>query len=410
MNDRVVAYPREAILQAVSQFETPFFLYDEKRLRENCAIFRESFRKYFPDFSPLYAVKANSNPDVLRIIASEGFGFDCSSKAEAWIAQKLGVSGEYTGNYTPAKELAFAKEAGLILNLDDVSMIDFLDGIGVPEALSFRINPGMGSGDRQSNVLAGPDAKFGVPFEKAPEAYRLAQEKGVKRFGIHMMTGSNNLDAAYFSAAVEKLFEVVAVITREAGIEISFMNIGGGFGVPYRPEEERLDLDAVAAGLRKVVDACCKKFGLKEPRLMAEPGRYIAADMGFLVGKVQVIKEGYKKFVGIDAAANDMPRPSIYGAYHHVSVVKDQSVPEEVVSVVGGICENNDQFAKDRLLPKCEIGDVVVIHNCGGHAYSMGHNYNGRPRHAEYLFGMTGSLQMIRGAEHIEDLYRATKV
>lgn len=412
MNQAVTAFPREAITRAAKEFPTPFFLYNEARLRENCRVFRGAFERYFSNFHPLYAVKANPNPDVLRIIQSEGFGFDASSRAEAWVAGRLGGTGMYTGNYTPADELAFAASQGLILNLDDASMVGFLDEVGVPETLSFRINPGMGSGDRESNVLAGPDAKFGVPFEKAAAAYAAARDKGVKRFGIHMMTGSNTLDGRFFSHSVEKLFEIVAVIKRETGIEIDFMNIGGGFGVPYRPEESSLDLDAVAAGIRAVFDASCAKYGLKEPTLYAEPGRFIAADMGFLVGTVRVIKEGYKKFIGIDAAANDMPRPSIYDAYHHVSVIPANSAPrgEEVVSVVGGICENNDQFAKDRLLPECRVGDLVVIHNSGGHAYAMGHNYNGRTRHAEYLFQRDGTIKKIRDAERIEDLYRGTNI
>ncbi len=412
MNQAVTAFPREAITRAAKEFPTPFFLYNEARLRENCRVFRSAFERYFSNFHPLYAVKANPNPDVLRIIQSEGFGFDASSRAEAWAAGRLGGTGMYTGNYTPADELAFAASQGLILNLDDASMVGFLDEVGVPETLSFRINPGMGSGDRESNVLAGPDAKFGVPFEKAAAAYAAARNKGVKRFGIHMMTGSNTLDVRFFAHSVEKLFEIVAVIKSETGIEIDFMNIGGGFGVPYRPEESSLDLDAVAAGIRAVFDASCAKFGLKEPTLYAEPGRFIAADMGFLVGTVRVIKEGYKKFVGIDAAANDMPRPSIYDAYHHVSVIPANSAPrgEEVVSVVGGICENNDQFAKDRLLPECRVGDLVVIHNSGGHAYAMGHNYNGRTRHAEYLLQIDGTIKKIRDAERIEDLYRGTSI
>jgi diaminopimelate decarboxylase len=412
MNPAVTTFPREAITRAAVEFPTPFFLYSEARLRENCRVFRDAFVYYFPGFRPLYAVKANPNPDVLRIIQSEGFGFDASSRAEAWIVGKLGAPGMYTGNYTPADELAFAASQGLVLNLDDASMVAFLDEIGVPETLSFRINPGMGSGDRESNVLAGPDAKFGVSFEKAAAGYAAAREKGVKRFGIHMMTGSNTLDVNFFAQSVEKLFEIVAAIKNETGIEMEFMNIGGGFGVPYRPEEVSLDLDAVAAEIRAVFDASCAKYGLKEPALYAEPGRFIAADMGFLVGTVRVIKEGYKKFIGIDAAANDMPRPSIYGAYHHVSVISLDTVPrsEEVVSVVGGICENNDQFAKDRLLPATRIGDLVVIHNSGGHAYAMGHNYNGRTRHAEYLLQIDGTIKKIRDAERIEDLFRGTDV
>lgn len=424
MNESVTTFPRSAIVNAAAQFPTPFFLYDEERLRENCRTFRETFRAVFPTFRPLYAVKANSNPDVLRIVQSEGFGFDASSSAEAWIVDEIGgpalrgssgwSSGTrmYTGNYTPAEELAFAVSRGFVLNLDDASMVDFLDEIGVPETLSFRVNPGIGSGDRESNVLAGPDAKFGVPFEWASDAYRAAKDKGVQHFGIHMMTGSNCLDAAFFAQSVEKLFEIVASIKRDTGIEIEFMNIGGGFGVPYRPDEPSLDLQAVVAGIRRVFDEQCARLDLKEPILYAEPGRFIAADMGFLVGTVRVIKNGYKKFIGIDAAANDMPRPSIYGAYHHVSVIKVgyEKPSFETVSVVGGICENNDQFAKDRLLPACEIGDLVVIHNSGGHAYSMGHNYNGRTRHAEYLLELDGTIKKIRDAERIEDLYRGTNL
>lgn len=412
MNESVTTFPKGAIKNAAAQFATPFFLYDEERLRENCRTFRETFQAAFPTFHPLYAVKANANPDVLRIVQSEGFGFDASSSAEAWIVEKIGGTGMYTGNYTPAEELAFASSRGFILNLDDASMVNFLDKAGVPETISFRVNPGMGSGDRESNVLAGPDAKFGVPFEWASDAYRAAKDKGVQHFGIHMMTGSNCLDAAFFAQSVEKLFEIVASIKRDTGIEIEFMNIGGGFGVPYRPDEPSLDLQAVVAGIRRVFDEQCARLDLKEPILYAEPGRFIAADMGFLVGTVRVIKNGYKKFVGIDAAANDMPRPSIYGAYHHVSVIKadDEKRGFETVSVVGGICENNDQFAKDRLIPACEIGDLVVIHNSGGHAYSMGHNYNGRTRHAEYLLELDGTIKKIRDAERIEDLYRGTNL
>ncbi len=411
MNSEVLYYPKEGIINAVKQFETPFFVYEEKRLRENCRKFKNAFTKYFPDFHSLYAVKANNNPEVLRIIKEEGYGFDCSSESEAWISKKIGGWGMYTGNYTPAKTLAFAVAHGMMLNLDDISMIPFLHEIGVPEDLSFRINPGIGKGAYESLALAGPDAKFGIPFEKAPEAYKLAREAGVKRFGIHMMTGSNVLEEDYFLQTVEKLFEIVAEIKSQTGIEIDYMNIGGGFGVPYRPGQEDLNIENVAKGIKDVFDKKCAEHSLKPPVLMAEPGRYLAANMGFLVGTVHVIKDGYKKFVGIDASSNDMPRPSIYGAYHHVSVIKsNEEFDKEVVTVVGTICENNDQLAKDRELPVCEVGDVIVIHNSGGHAYVMGHNYNGKLRHAEYLLQENGELKMIRRAETIEDLYKTTEV
>lgn len=582
MNQQVLYFPKEGVAKAVEQFETPFFLYEEARIRENCRNFKAAFEKYFPrrqadtsawqdasgakredltgdswaGFRPLYAVKANSNPEILKIIREEGFGFDCSSESECWITAKIsgdtldGKSdvgngdflGMFTGNYNPASELEMAKDAGFILNLDDVSMLDFfavgggekqvspmatrgeaglekedvqlgvmkarddevaLNGamsMSVPETLSFRINPGVGKATIASNVFAGPNAKYGVPFEKAAEAYGLAKKAGVKHFGIHMMTGSNvpMEDQDYFANIVRKLFDIVADIKNKTWIEIEFMNIGGGFGVPYRPEEKSLDMEAVAKSVRRAFDEKCREHGLREPLLMAEPGRWIVADAGWLVAKVIVIKDSYKKFVGIDASSNDMPRPAIYGAYHYVSVVKkrncarqssaalsgnaEKSVPgysgqgglqnltdqefvpgngksvtgdtfsenlsgvsgsggeeKELVSIVGRICENNDQLAQDRLLPKCKIGDVIVIHNSGGHAYAMGHNYNGRPRHAEYLlegdglpesqqqargqgssetpseagragYGEKIRLRMIRRAETFEDLYRTTEV
>lgn len=414
MNPNVIYYPKEGVAKAVQKFETPFFVYEEKRLRENCKNLKGSFTKYFPNFQALYAVKANSNPEVLKIIISEGFEFDASSDTEVILGQKLKVGGMFTGNYNPASELKVAQDAGFILNLDDVSMLDFFVGDGalsVPETISFRINPGVGKATIASNVFAGPNAKYGVPFEKAPEAYKKAKELGIKHFGIHMMTGSNvpMEDKDYFAGIIRKLFDIVADIKNKTGIEIEFMNMGGGFGVPYKPEEKSLDMEVVAKSIRGAFDEKCKEYGLKEPRLMAEPGRFIAADAGWLVSKVIVIKDSYKKFVGIDASSNDMPRPSIYGAYHHATVMKERD-EKELVSIVGRICENNDQLAQDRLLQKCEIGDIVLIHNCGGHAFAMGHNYNGRPRHAEYLLQENGELRMIRRAETFEDLYKTTEV
>jgi diaminopimelate decarboxylase len=284
-----------------------------------------------------------------------------------------------------------------------------IERIGVPEALSFRINPGIGKGDRGSNVLAGPDAKYGIPWEKAGVAYARARDMGVKRFGIHMMTGSNVLDEAYFGEITLTLFDIVAQIKKETGVEIDCMNIGGGFGVPYRPDEKSVDVEAVAKNVRFAFDTAIEKYNLKEPELMIEPGRYIGADAGWLVGKVVSIKDGYKRFIGIDASANDMPRPSIYGAYHHVTIMND-SDEMEIVSVVGSICENNDQFGKDRTLPKASIGDTVVIHNCGAHAHAMGHNYNGKPRHAEYMVESGGNIKKIRRAETVEDLFATTNI
>lgn len=425
MNPDVVYAPKEKILEAAQQFETPFYLYDEACVRENVERFKGAFLKYFPDFQALFAVKANPNPEFMRIVLDAGFdGLDASSLAEVELAKQLGVTGMYTGNYTPAEVLKQAKDAGFILNLDDISMIPFLEKIGAPDTLSFRINPGVGKATMENNVLAGPDAKYGIPHEQAVDAYRQAKAPGIKHFGIHAMTGTNVPldDQDYFAGIVEKLFEVVVAVKNEIGIEIEFMNMGGGFGVPYGPEEGSLDMNYIAKSIRGVFDRMCKKHGLKEPRLIAEPGRYIGAGAGWLVGKVDVIKDGYKKFVGIDASTNDNPRPAFYGAYHYVSVLgcadgNDLAQGEnlgrgdkEKVSLVGSICENNDQFAKDRLLPKCEVGDIVAIHNSGAHVYAMAHNYNGKLRHAEYVLKLDGSFQKIRRAETLDDLFATLDV
>ncbi len=404
VNPEVTYLPRAAILDAADRFETPFFLYEEKKLRANCQTLKNAFESVFSSFEPLFAVKANPNPQLLKIIMDEGFGFDASSYSEAWLAKKLGASGMYTGNYTLREEFAMALEAGLIVNLDDLDLLPMLEKLGVPETLSFRINPGIGKGGKENIVLAGPDAKFGVHRKKACEAFAKVRDLGVKRFGMHMMTGSNVLDEQYFYEIVAKQLEIAAEIRDSTGIEIEFLNLGGGFGVPYRPEEESLDLKPLAKGIREVFDRQRERFDLHEPTIMVEPGRFIGATAGWLVTRVNSIKDSYKKFVGVDACSNDMPRPSIYDAYHYVTALNEET-EKESVSVVGRICENSDQFAKDRELPVCRVGDVLAIHNCGAHAYAMGHNYNGQLKHAEYLLTLDGSIRRIRRAETLDDLF-----
>ena len=411
VNPNVTHLPTEAIQRAVEQFDTPFFLYDEAKLRENCRRFVKAFRDRFEGFTPLYALKANTNPEFVKIIFDGGFGADASSEAEAWLTEKLAGWGMYTGNYTTEAEMRYVMQRPMLLNLDDISMLPTVEKIGAPEFLSFRINPGISKGGMKSLLMAGPDAKYGVPHERAADAYAGAKKLGVKRFGIHMMTGSNVLDEAYFGEVTRKLLKVAGEVHRALGIDFEVLNIGGGFGVPYRPEEKSLDLDEVADGVRAAFDEQCTRYGLAEPKLMAEPGRLVACDAGWLVGRAHVIKDGYKKFVGIDAGMNDLPRPAIYDAYHHCSVLgKSPDAGTETVNVVGRLCENNDQFAKDRDLPPVEPGDVVVIHNAGAHAYSMGHNYNNRLRSAEYLAEEDGAIRQIRRAETIEDLFRTVDV
>jgi diaminopimelate decarboxylase len=408
VNPKVIYLPGAAIRRAASRFATPFFLYEESLVRANCRRFRDAFRKYFPSFEPLYAIKANANPVLLKIVFSEGYGADASSEAEAWITRRLGGRGMYTGNYTTSAEFQFVlRTGGFLLNLDDISMLPTIRRLGAPDFLSFRINPGFSRGGMRSLFLAGPDAKYGVPLRQAVPAYRAARAMGVRRFGIHAMTGSNVLDENYFAEVAAKLLEVAGRVKRETGIVIERLNIGGGFGVPYRPEQKSLNLDVVARRVRRVFDAQCARQGLPEPVLMAEPGRWIMADTAWLVGRIHVIKRSRKTFVGIDAGMNDLPRPAIYGAYHHLTVVGPRRPgPLRKINVVGRLCENNDQFAQDRLLPPVRVGDLLAIHNAGAHAYAMGHNYNNRLRSAELLLTRRGQLRLIRRAETIRDLFR----
>ena len=409
INPKVVHLPTRAIRSAVRRFPTPFFIYEEKKIRSNCRGFAAAFRRCFPSFTPLFAVKANTNPELLKIIFSEGFGADASSEAEAWVTRRLGGWGMYTGNFTTDAEFRFVKKCGLLLNLDDISMLPTIKKIGVPEFLSFRVNPGISKGGMKSLLLAGPDAKFGVPPRDVVAAYAGAKALGVQRFGIHVMTGSNVLGESYFVEVTRKLLDIAGQVKKRLGIDFEYLNVGGGFGMPYRPEEKSLDLNLIARGMREVFDEQCAKYGIQQPKLMAEPGRLIMADCGWLVGTVHVIKDSFKKFVGIDAGSNDLPRPAIYDAYHHATVLgRSLRGPQEKVNIVGRLCENNDQFARDRLLPVIKVGDKIVIHNSGAHSYAMGHNYNNRLRSAEYLITEKRALRKIRRAETIQDLFRTT--
>jgi diaminopimelate decarboxylase len=406
-NPDVIRYPADAIQKAIAEFPTPFLIYEEEQIRKRCREFKDAFGPLFPNFRKLYALKANPNPHIVKIIKDEGFGADCSSLSELWLANALGMSGMHTGNYTTEEELkAILASKDMLLNLDDASMLETVKKLGTPEFLSFRINPGTASSTMESTLLAGPNAKYGIPWEKATDAYRKAKDMGVQRFGIHMMTGSNVADEEYFGIVTRKLLEIAGSAHKELGIDFEFMNIGGGFNVPYHPDEPTFDLKKIAQNVRTAFDEECPKYDLPEPTLMVEPGRRITADAGFLVGTVTVIKESYKNFVGLNASTNAVPRIAFYDVYHHISVLgKDSANGTKTVNVVGSICENNDQFGQNRELPKVAVGDTLVIHNCGGHASALGHNYNGKVRPAEYLLRTDGTIEQIRREETIEDLF-----
>jgi diaminopimelate decarboxylase len=405
-NPEVTTFPREAMLRAQNEFDTPFFFYSEQRIRKNCARVRDTFKAHFPNVQPLFAVKANTHPAILRIIQDEGYGFDCSSLVELSVVRSIDGFGMYTSNYLSQNEVQLVvEEDNMLLNADDISTLDFVDPDHLPDILSFRVNPGITINSTIPSLqVAGNDAKFGVPYEHITDAYRHAQQMGITRFGIHMMTGSNEMDDSYFGSITERLFEIMAAIRDELGIEMEFMNIGGGLGVPYQPHQRSLDLERLVSRMRDVVNNQTKKFDYPEPQLYLEPGRYITADAGWIVAQVQARKSGYKEYLGLNVSTNAMPRPSIYDAYHHISALTAEGATE-TVNVVGQICENNDFFGKNRQLPHLEVGDAVVIHNCGAHAFVMSHNYNGTLRPAEVMWRADDSIKLIRRAETVDDYF-----
>ncbi len=398
----------ERMLELAKTYETPFHLYDEKAIRENIRKLRRAF-SWAPEFREYFAVKAAPNPFLMKILKEEGAGSDCSSLAELELSQRVGVTGEdimFTSNDTLAVEYKRARELGAVINLDDISHLDFLqESVGLPELLCFRYNPGPLKG---GNAIIGhpEEAKYGCTREQLFEGYRAAALKGVKRFGLHTMVASNELDPLYFVETADLLFELVAALSKELGIRFEFINIGGGIGIPYHPDQEPVDLDVVSKGIRERYDAVIRAAGLHPLKLYAEFGRMITGPYGWLVTKVLHLKDTYKKFVGLDACMADLMRPALYGAYHHISVVGKEKLPRDrKYDVTGSLCENNDKFAIDRRLPTIEIGDVLVIHDSGAHGHAMGFNYNGKLRSAEYLLRENGEIVKIRRAETIEDYF-----
>ncbi|ETI46291.1 diaminopimelate decarboxylase [Phytophthora nicotianae CJ01A1] len=394
-------------------YGTPLQLYDEQLIRDNARRLLSAFRAHFPDFQQFYAVKALPNPAILKLLHQEGCGMDCSSSAELHIVKELGVPGDqviFTSNFTAQKDLATAFDQGVIMNLDDVSLVDSLVAVRgkCPELMSFRLNPGLGRTDSEtkSNVLGGPDAKFGVPPFQIVDAYRKAQQAGAKRFGIHMMTGSCVMNQDYWRETVTVLFNTIVQLKKELGIEFEFMNIGGGLGIPYREDQEPVNVEAIAKMLREVFDEAMKEHGLTTlPRLCMENGRFMTGPFGWLVTRCEAIKETYGRYYGVDACMAHLMRPGMYGAFHHISIPARANEEVSPSHVVGTLCENNDWFAKDRSLPKAQVGDLFVIHDTGAHSHSMGFQYNGKLRAPEVLLRADGSDSLIRERETYEALY-----
>ncbi|MCD4801159.1 MAG: diaminopimelate decarboxylase [Methanococcoides sp.] len=406
MVSKTLPFTKEQILEIKEQFPTPFHIYDEKAIIANARKLKDAF-SIVEGFQEFFAVKALPNPYILKLLKKEGFGADCSSLPELLLAEKTGIVGEgimFSSNDTPAEEFVKAKELGAIINLDDISHIEFLEKeAGLPELVCFRFNPGPLKG---GNAFIGnpEEAKYGFTKEQLFEGYRILKEKGVKRFGLHTMVASNELEPSYFVETAKLLFEVIVEISKELDIRFDFVNLGGGIGIPYRPDQEAVPYDVIAEGVRDEYEKSIKVNGLDPLKIYLECGRTITGPYGYLVTEVRHLKHIYKDYVGTDACMANLMRPGLYGAYHHITVLGKENEPEDhLYDVTGSLCENNDKFAIDRMLPEIERGDLLVIHDSGAHGHAMGFNYNGKLRSAELMLREDKSVVLIRRAETIED-------
>lgn len=408
MVSKDLPFTKADILEITKKYPTPFHIYDEKAILENARGMKAAFREV-PGFKEFFAVKALPNPFILKILKEEGFGADCSSLPELILAEKAGMTGQdimFSSNDTPSEEFIKAKELGAYINLDDISHIDYLEKhAGLPEIVCFRYNPGPLKG---GNAIIGKpeEAKYGFTREQLFEGYRKLRDKGIKRFGMHTMVASNELNPDYFVETARILFELIVEISKALDIKFEFVNLGGGIGIPYLPEQEPVSFEAVAKGVKEAYDATITANGLCPLNVFLECGRVITGPYGYLVSQVRHLKHTYKDYVGMDSCMANLMRPGLYGAYHHITVLgKEKEAPVRKYDVTGSLCENNDKFAIDRPLPDIEIGDILVIHDAGAHGHAMGFNYNGKLRSAELLLRPDGSIVQIRRAETIEDYF-----
>lgn len=398
----------DKIKEIAKEYPTPFHIYDEKGIRENARGLFEAF-SWNAGFKEYFAVKATPNPALIRILKEEGCGVDCSSYTELMMAERLGFRGDeimFSSNETPEEEYIYARKLGAIINLDDITHIDFLEKTaGIPEKICLRYNPG-GEFTINNMIMGTPaDAKYGLTRPQMFEAVRTLMAKGVKEFGVHAFLASNNIENDYYPVLARVLFELIADITAETGAKFVFVNLSGGIGVPYRPEQKKTDIKVIGEGVRKAYDEILASRGIA-PKIFTELGRYMLAPYGGLITKVVHFKHTYKEYAGCDACAAHLMRPAIYGAYHHITVLGKEDAPcDHIYDVVGSLCENSDKFAVDRKLPELEIGDYLFIHEAGAHGHSMGYNYNGKLRSAEILLKPDGSYKLIRRAETPDDYF-----
>ena len=401
---------KEQIEEIAKTYPTPFHLYDEKGLRENAKRLYEAF-SWNPGYKEYFAVKATPNPFLMSILKEYGCGSDCSSEAELLLSEAVGITGHdimFSSNDTPREEYELAHKLGAIINLDDITHIDFLEEtIGeIPETISCRYNPG-GLFKISNDIMDNPgDAKFGMTTEQLFEAFKILKSKGAKEFGIHAFLASNTVTNEYYPMLAKVLFEVAVKLQKEVGIHIKFINLSGGIGIPYTPDQEPNDIRAIGDGVREVYNEVLVPAGMGDVALYTELGRFMLGPYGCLVTKAIHEKHTHKEYIGVDACAVNLMRPAMYGAYHHITVMGKEDVPcDHKYDVTGSLCENNDKFAIDRMLPKIDMGDVLVIHDTGAHGFSMGYNYNGKLKSAEVLLKEDGSTQLIRRAETPADYF-----
>lgn len=401
---------KEQLDEIVKQYPTPFHLYDEKGIRENIKAVKEAF-SWNKGFKEYFAVKACPNPFLINILKEYGCGCDCSSYTELMMSSAIGCTGKdimFSSNDTPAEEYAYAYKLGATINLDDITHIDFLeDTIGtIPKRISCRYNPG-GTFELGNGIMDNPgDAKYGMTTEQIFDAFRILKEKGAEEFGIHAFLASNTVANEYYPELAKRLFELAVKLKEETGANIKFINLSGGVGIPYTPDQKPNDIRVIGEGVRKVYEEVLVPAGMGDVEIYSEMGRFMMGPYGCLVTKAIHEKHTHKEYIGVDACAANLMRPAIYGAYHHITVMGKENEPcDHMYDVTGSLCENCDKFAVDRMLPKIDMGDLLFIHDAGAHGYSMGYNYNGRLRSAEVLLKEDGSTQLIRRAETPADYF-----
>ncbi len=402
------------IKEIAEKYGTPTYVYDEQRIRKNYRRAYNAFSKYYPNFKFFYAVKANNNPAIVNVLRQEGAGVDAASINEILLAKKVGIKNDdiiFTGNYLSDDDIKQGLEHKVIINLDDISMIPRVLKYGVPEIISFRVNPGYGKSNVGSyGTIGGPEAKFGVHPEMVTEAYRQAKNSGIKRFGIHMMPGSCITDADYFSHITSLLMNIMTSTAKELNINFEFLDIGGGLGIPYAPDEESLDIEKTARLVVDTIEKALNKNNIDRPKLIMEPGRYFLGDAGYVIGKVHTIKKSYSKIIGTDIGMNAFLRPAFFDAYHDVFFDGREQDGREKSGLCGQLCENTDYWIKERDFPKTvQEGDLLVVLNAGAYGYSMSYQFNGRLRPAEVLVE-GGKSFLIRKREDFQDMIKDTLI